>query len=479
MSERATAGRGTPRLVPGVMFAVLAVLAVLGLVVLDPDRIYAHAAQAAELATFPIMLAAAAMLYVYFRLTPQDGTAWLATAAVFGTTQAAGYAVLRIVMQDEVRHNPGWLMLTQVVVAAVLVGLTAAQRVLRDFADPLLVGLGLGLAVTTWRVALVDRIEPSPALERSLLPLAVLLLVLFSGVAVQLVRSIRLPRWAALRLGAVVGVLGAGQVLTYPAAHNDARSVVAVGLFIVGNALLAMTSVNLVREALTRQYDVQRRVETLEALRRQDRTLIHEMVGTVAGITAASRLLALKAGLPLPERRRLQELLAAEAARVDRLAWSSRDEPLADVDLDPLISSLLLAQGIRGRVVAWRPTGDRVRARADDLVEVLTLLLDNAALHSGTTTFEVVVRRHGAEVAVAVVDDGRGIPSDIAPAVTDWGARGAGSLGQGIGLAEARRLVDGMDGRLLVASAEGVGTRVSVVLPATIDEVVAAGRSTA
>ncbi len=304
MSERATVGRAASRLVPGLVITMLAALAVLGLVLLQPDRIYAHAAQTAELATYPVMLAAAALLYVYFRLTPQDGTAWLATAAVFGTTQAAGYALMRVVMEDEVRHNSGWLMLTQVVVAAVLVGMTAAQRVLRDFADPLLVGLGLGFAVTTWRLALVDRVDPSPALERGLVPLAVLLLVLFSGMAIQLVRSIRLPRWASLRLAAVVGVLGAGQVLTYPVAHDDARSVVAVGLFVLGNALLAVTTVHLVRDALTHQHDVQRQVETLEAHRRQDRTLIHEMVGTVAGISAASRLLAL-ASLPLPERRRL------------------------------------------------------------------------------------------------------------------------------------------------------------------------------
>ena len=332
--------------------------------------------------------------------------------------------------------------------------------------------------MTTWRLALVDRVEPSPALERGLVPLAVLLLVLFSGMAIQLVQSIRLPRWASLRLAAVVGVLGAGQVLTYPVAHDDVRSVVAVGLFVFGNTLLAMTTVNLVRDALTRQHDVQRQVETLEAHRRQDRTLIHEMVGTVAGISAASRLLAL-ASLPLPERRRLQELLAAESARVDRLASATREERLVDVDLDPLISSVLLTQGIRGRVVAWRPTGDRVRARADDLVEVLTLLLDNAATHSGATTYEVVVRRLGAEVVIVVVDDGCGIPSDLAPSVMDWGARGADSAGQGIGLSEAKRLVAGMGGRLLVASAEGFGTRVSLALPATADQEVASDRATA
>jgi signal transduction histidine kinase len=460
---------GQAKVLGGLVLTVLAGLAVVGLEMVRPDEMFKDAAQVAELATYPVMLAAAALLYVYFRLTPEGGTAWLAAVAVFGTTQGAGYAALRIAMEDQVKQNPGWLMATQVVVAAVLLGLLAAQRVLRDVVDPLLVGLGLGVVVTIWRLALVGRVEPSAGLERAVPALAVLLVVLYSAIGMQLVRIIRLPRWAPVRLAGAMGVLGLVQVLTYPVAHDDLRSIVAVGLSVLGNALLAATSVRLVREAMARQQRSQDHLDVLEANLRRHRTLIHEVAGSVAGISAASKLLSIPEGLPLSDRFRLQELLDAEAARVARLVSATRDQRLVDVGLDLLVSSVVLAHSIRGRDVSWHPTGDRVRAREDDLVEVLTLLLDNAALHSGATSCRVVVRRLGQEVELAVGDDGRGIAPELASSITEWGARGPGSPGQGIGLAEAERLVVGMGGRLSVTSGLGAGTRVSVVLPAAGD----------
>ena len=225
-----------------------------------------------------------------------------------------------------------------------------------------------------------------------------------------------------------------------------------------------MTSLELVRTALARQREADSRVDALEAHLRQDRTLIHEVAGTAAAISAASRLLTIRAGMGEPERRRLQELMVAEATRITRLISASGDRRIVDVDLDPLISSMLLAQGIRGRVVAWLPTGSRVRARADDVAEVLTLLLDNAAVHSGSSTYRVVVREHDDEVQIAVIDAGQGIPPEAVATSTEWGTRGAGSPGQGIGLSEAHRLVAAMGGRLEVSSTAGIGTCVSMVL---------------
>ena len=71
------------------VFAVLAGHAVVGLWLLPPDQIYVHAAEVTELATYPVLMAAAALLYVYYRLAPDAGAAWLATAAVFWTAQGS------------------------------------------------------------------------------------------------------------------------------------------------------------------------------------------------------------------------------------------------------------------------------------------------------------------------------------------------------------------------------------------------------
>ena len=136
---------------------------------------------------------------------------------------------------------------------------------------------------------------------------------------------------------------------------------------------------------------------------------------------------------------------------------------------------MLFAHGIRGRLVAWHPTGDHVLARRDQLREVLDLLLDNAARHAQTPVLAVTVDRRGGQVEVAVVDQGPGIPPEIAASVLEWGTHGSASNGQGIGLNVAHRLVTGMGGRLRIESDGDVGTRVAVVLP--VVEVARAGRT--
>ena len=93
-------------MVRGLLAALLVGHVVAAAWLLPPNHIYAHAAQVADLATYPVLLAAAALLYVYFRLAPGDDAAWLAAAAVFGTAQGVGYAAMRVAMEDDVRARP-------------------------------------------------------------------------------------------------------------------------------------------------------------------------------------------------------------------------------------------------------------------------------------------------------------------------------------------------------------------------------------
>ena len=76
---------------------------------------------------------------------------------------------------------------------------------------------------------------------------------------------------------------------------------------------------------------------------------------------------------------------------------------------------------------------------------------------------------------MAVIDEGPGIPPEIAESVLEWGKHGAGSSGQGIGLHVAQRLTTGMGGHLRIESECDVGTRVVVSLPAV--EVAGADRT--
>jgi signal transduction histidine kinase len=459
----------TTWVVRGLLAAVLAVGIVVGTLLLPQDRIYGNAAQVADLATYPVLLAGAALLYVWFRLTSRAEAAWLATAAVFGTAQGVGYAALRVVMEDQVRARPAWLLLTQVVVVGVLcLMLTWSGRV-RPPVDPIVLGLALAVVVTGVRLVLVDRFEPAPLLRELEQVLSGLLLLLYGALGLLLTKHVRVPKWVGIRLAAVVVLLGIAQVLTYPVPVEDSRSLAVVALDIGGSALLVLTTLELVRRAIARRERTQETLRRLEAHRRDDRTLLHEVAGTVAGISAATRLLSTPARLAPAERRRLEELLIAETARVDRLLSVSgigpESDELVNVDLDAMIGPLLFAHGIRGRVVAWHPTGHHVLGRRDDLVEVLDRLLDNADRHASSPILAITVVTRGATVEVSVEDQGPGIPREIADSVLDWGTRGGSSNGEGIGLNVAQRLVSGMHGHLRIESDAGIGTRVVVSLP--------------
>ncbi len=447
--------------------ALLLGLALLALFQLPDDPIYAVAAQVTDLASYPVTLAAAALIYVYFRLSPGQDAAWLAVAAVFGTAQGAGLAALRIVTEHDVGARPAWILLSHVVVAVVLCVLLAAAGKVRLSVDPVVLGLSMAVSVTAARLILVERVDPSDSLVALSPQLGAALLVLYAIAALLLVRQVPLPTWAGRRLAAVVVMLGVAQVLTYPVPAGEGRSLLAVAFDIAGATMLAVTSLQLVLTVTSRATKAEQRVRELEEHVRDDRTLLHEVVGTMARISAATHLLSLQASIPGEGRRRLEELLRSETERVDRMIHGAADEDdPADVDLDALIDSVLFCHGIRGRVVAWHPTGDRVWARRDHLHEVLDILLDNAARHTRSPILSLNVSRSGDCVEMAVVDQGPGIPPELADSLLEWGSRGADSPGQGIGLNVAQRLVTDMGGHLRIESNGGGGTRVVVSLPA-------------
>ena len=449
--------------------AVLGLPALVIIRLLPSDPLYAHAANVTELSTYPVLLVAAALLYVYFRVTPDAGTAGLAAAAVFGTAQGLGYVATRIVLEDQVLAQPAWLLLTQVVVAAILVALLGLGKHWRG-ADPVQVGLCLAILLSVGRLVLVERAIPATSLEKAMPLMGGAVLVLYGVLAVLLLRNLRLPAWATWRLALAMALLGVAHLLVYPVPEPDWHSVLAIGGNVAGATLLVMTSLRLVRSAEDRHVTAERLVRTLEGHVRHERTLLHEVASSVAGITAASRLLTGPTGLDREDRERLTQLLMAETARMERLIAAGHDlagpQPIAEVELDSLVEELLLAHGIRGRVVAWHPSRERVRARHDDLVEVLDLLLDNAARHAHSPSVALTVERRGDEVDVTVVDEGVGISPEIAGSVLEWGSHGPSSDGQGIGLHVAQRLVSGMDGRLRIDSQAGSGTRVTITLPA-------------
>ena len=114
----------------------------------------------------------------------------------------------------------------------------------------------------------------------------------------------------------------------------------------------------------------------------------------------------------------------------------------------------------------------RVLADTRRIVQVLTNLFANAARHApASSPIQVSAERDGGHVAVAVADEGRGVPQERLPHLFRKHARfdpgGSGLGGTGLGLSICKGLVEAHGGRIRAESGGvGQGLRVTFTLPA-------------
>jgi signal transduction histidine kinase len=112
-----------------------------------------------------------------------------------------------------------------------------------------------------------------------------------------------------------------------------------------------------------------------------------------------------------------------------------------------------------------------VEAEADRIRQVLVNLLTNAHEYSAEgASIAVMARRAGAEVEIAVSDNGPGIPPDQLEHIFERFVRGEAGLtqrvgGTGLGLPISKSLVELHGGRLAVESTVGAGSTFSFTLP--------------
>ncbi len=115
----------------------------------------------------------------------------------------------------------------------------------------------------------------------------------------------------------------------------------------------------------------------------------------------------------------------------------------------------------------------RLRGDSDRLRELLVVITDNAIKHTdagGKVSLEVR-KRSGGKAVLRVSDTGRGIPAEALPHVFDRfyrvdKARSREAGGTGLGLAIARWIAEAHGGSIEAESSEGVGTTLTIVLPA-------------
>ena len=124
-----------------------------------------------------------------------------------------------------------------------------------------------------------------------------------------------------------------------------------------------------------------------------------------------------------------------------------------------------------GAGVTWEvdaPPGLTARIDADDLTEALGALLENAARHAAGRV-RVTVRSDAGVVAIAITDDGAGIPEAELARLTARGARlDTGGPGAGLGLAIASEIAEAAGGRLELENA-APGLAAVLRLPAALD----------
>jgi len=198
-------------------------------------------------------------------------------------------------------------------------------------------------------------------------------------------------------------------------------------------------------------------------------------------------LQALRAGLAdLEPRLGPGESLAAARAHVERLSrlvLRLRDlsaletEPLqpSSVDMSELLTEVKdLYEGETGRRVAltirsgpW-PVG-KIQGDHELLLIAFRNLVDNAIKYSlPPSPVEIYAYSDRANVVVAVIDNGCGIPESEFDRIFEWLYRGrnvSAVEGTGLGLAAVKAIVERHGGHVDVESVEGRGTVVTVQIP--------------
>lgn len=425
----------------------------------------------------PALLASAVAVYVAWRIRPSRHRGWLTATLTVLAMQAVAIAVIELSATGRAHQSaPGtaqqsWSRLSDLLVVVVVVGCCAvgAHADLRP--DPFSVGLIAGTALAAVRVATVTLLPEMPIGPRALAFLEFCFLAVVFVAALAVGRQHGLRRDIRIQLVVAGAMIGTAQYAAAYLPGGESSAVAVLLLEGVGGVLVTHAALGMLRRTVTADRrnlaELEERFWRAEQGARLSRAQLHEVNATLAGISSASRLI--RDGLTSDERRRrLEEMMDLELARLGRLLAG---EPggaeyavrAARVAVDDLLDTLVTAHEARGHAVRWTPTGAELVGRRDDVHEVLSILLDNAAKHGGDGA-TVTLTEHDRVVEIEVHDDGPGVIPGVD--VFAWGQRGPRSEGQGIGLHIARELMENQGGYLRLRPTAGPGATFVVGLPA-------------
>ena len=226
-------------------------------------------------------------------------------------------------------------------------------------------------------------------------------------------------------------------------------------------------------------------LDEIERLRTEFLGLVgHELREPLAAIKGSAATLLEDAALDPAERHEFHRIIAAQAdhmrgligdlldaGRIDAGTLSVAPEPSEVAELVERARSTFVGSGARHGLVVDLPRGlPPAMADRRRIVQVLLNLFANAARHAPESSLiRVAAVRKGAEVAVSVADEGRGVAPERLARLFDKHAgagEGGAPAGHGLGLAICKGLVEAHGGRIRAESAgAGRGTTVTFTLP--------------
>ncbi|WP_168929476.1 HAMP domain-containing sensor histidine kinase [Nocardioides sp. GY 10113] len=436
-----------------------------------------QATTVAQVVVASLCAASAVVVYFQYRVSRLQVLAWTSLGMAIYGTESIGVAMIQLSGSGEILQPVWTLMLNlDIAIAVAVAAYLSRSRTCR--VDPLATGTLIGLTVAFLH-SLIDTTSPAPPEWLPAVGIGALTIALWTFSAATLVRSTSpVHPWVTHRIGVGFVALATGRV----AGLVDVPGATATALVLtnLGGILVVCGSLAGLR------LEIQRHEEWLESLGSQlarleedqmdQRSRLHEITNTVAGIACASNLIRSSDDLSEQYRSRLEEMLDRESARLARILAGTADEGAAPgapdgtldgsdsadqggrtataVDLDTLIRPLVSAQQALGREIRWKPSGVSATGDADAITEALNILLDNSRKHAPGATTTVLAREVAGSTEVVVSDDGPGIAPEIGERSFTWGERGPSSKGQGIGLNVARTRVERCGGSLEVAPAE-------------------------
>ena len=414
------------------------------------------------------VLGAGILLYAHWRVGLNPTIAWLVTAVVAFGLQGLNWFVLTLGTGPPLAEHAAWIAGYQIITTLGLCLLVVWSERLPVGRDPLLMGLLVGLLVTTGRVILLELPLSAPS-EGAYIAVGVGLALTCVVNAIALARFRVLSPWLRHRLCAATILLGLGQAAAFPEQAPAWLTIVSIANNVLGAAVLAATAFVLARRSFQDEDEaigvLQRRLERAEMGQHDDQARLHELRATVAGLSSATRLLRLHSSISDVRRSQLEQMMEAELDRMTRLMSDRPTTPPGPVDLDLVLEPIVVRHRVTGCRITWQPNGVTALGRSDDIAEIVSILLANAQRHAPSSSVDLLVRTTHGSVEIVVSDSGPGVDRQLRRAMFDWGRRSPTSDGEGVGLASARLLSMDLGGYLRLDDRAGPGATFVLGLP--------------